>query len=313
MAELHLGELRGRLGPSALILQVEPGEQSKTLANAGRLYDELAAARIERDDLFVTFGGGVVGDLGGFVAATWLRGIPFVQIPTTLEAAVDASVGGKTGVNHPAGKNLIGAFHQPSAVIIDTDFLSTLPARDFAAGLGESVKHAVISGEEFLAWHERHAAEILARDADVLSELIARNCAVKADIVSRDEREAGLRAVLNYGHTVGHALEHFLDYELRHGECVGLGMIAANELSCRRGLLAVPVAERIRELLSCLGLPGHVPRRLDPKQVVAVCRMDKKARCGAVNFMLARGPGQIERVSDVADAEIVAALAAIES
>ena len=191
--------------------------------------------------------------------------------------------------------------------------LQTLPARDFAAGLGESVKHAVISGEEFLAWHERHAAEILARDADVLSELIARNCAVKADIVSRDEREAGLRAVLNYGHTVGHALEHFLDYELRHGECVGLGMIAANELSCRRGLLAVPVAERIRELLSCLGLPGHVPRRLDPKQVVAVCRMDKKARCGAVNFMLARGPGQIERVSDVADAEIVAALAAIES
>ena len=312
VADLHLPALLEALDPQPAVLRVSPGEQSKSLAVAGKLYDALADARIERNDFIITFGGGVVGDIGGFVAATWLRGIRFVQVPTTLEAAVDASVGGKTGVNHAAGKNLIGAFHQPSAVVIDTDFLDTLPQRDFLAGLGESVKHALIRDEDFLDWHEAHAEAIVSREPVILAELIARNCRIKADVVSRDEREQGLRVILNYGHTIGHAVEHLLGYELRHGECVALGMIAANELACSRGLLARQTAERVHSLLARLGLPTRLPETVEPRNVAATCRMDKKVRGGTVSFVLIRSPGDAVSVADVAEAEIIAAVSAIQ-
>ncbi len=279
---------------------------------ASRIYDALAAARVEREDAVIAVGGGMVGDLAGFVAGTWLRGIRFIQVPTSLEAAVDASVGGKTAVNHAQGKNLIGVFHQPMAVIIDTDFMGTLPDRDFMAGLGESVKHALVRDPEFLTWHESLANAIVARQPEVLVELIARNCEIKAEVVGQDEREQNLRAVLNFGHTVGHAIEHLLEFELRHGECVALGIIVANELACSRGMLNRGLAERVRSLFERLGLPTRLPRALNSADVLATCRMDKKVRAQAVTFVLIRGAGEPVRVTDIADAEIVAALCAIQ-
>ena len=312
VADLHLDTLLASLASPPIVLIVSPGESSKSLTVASRLYDDLARSRIERSDLIITFGGGMIGDLGGFIAATWLRGLSFIQVPTTLAAAVDASVGGKTAVNHHSGKNLIGAFHQPLAVIIDTDFLNTLSQREFVTGLGESVKHAAIHDEVFLSWHEQHADRIVARESAVLGDLIARNCAIKAEVVSQDEREHGLRAILNFGHTIGHALEHLFEYKLRHGECVALGMIAVNELSCARGVLDRQTADRISTLIARLGLPVKLPKRVDPERVAAVCRMDKKVRGGTINFVLISAPGQTLRVADVTDTEIEAAVEAVQ-
>jgi len=312
VAGLHLDRALQHLKLPVETLTFPPGEQSKTLRQAESLYDGLARARIGRRDLVITLGGGVAGDLGGFVAATWLRGVRFVQMPTTLQAAIDASIGGKTAVNHPTGKNLIGVFHQPAAVIVDIGFLETLPQRDYVAGLGESVKHAVIRDAEFLEWHEREAEKITGRAPDVLEELIARNCEIKADVVARDEREADLRMILNYGHTLGHAIEHVLGYELRHGECVALGSLAENELARARGLLPGAVAERIRDVIRRLGLPERLPRPLAPADVIAACQMDKKVRGGAVQFVLPQDLGVPTCVTDVTDDEIVAALGAIQ-
>lgn len=310
-ASLHVAAFSDRLGRDFDIESVPPGEQSKSLEMAGKLYEALARRRVERADLILTFGGGVVGDLGGFVAATWLRGIPFIQVPTTLLAAVDASVGGKTAVNHPAGKNLIGAFYQPEAVLIGVDFLQTLPERNYRAGLAESVKHALIAEAAFLEWQERHAEAILTRSPEILTELIARNCRIKASVVSEDEREAGLRAILNFGHTIGHALEHLLEYELQHGECVALGMLAANGIAEQRGMLDAEIAARTRELLVRFDLPQTLPRPVDPATVVELCRADKKVRAGAINFILLKALGQPVRVADVREEEIRAAVTAL--
>ena len=312
VADLHWTQLKRYLPAQALLLTFPPGETSKSLDELQRLYDRLGQARIERGALIITFGGGVASDLGGFVAATWLRGVRFVAVPTTLLAAIDASVGGKTGVNLAAGKNLVGAFHQPAAVIVDTDFVKTLPERDFISGLAESVKHAAIRDPAFFAWHEANALAMQAQDAQVVSDLIARNCEIKAAVVAKDERETDLRAILNYGHTIGHALELLLGYELRHGECVALGLLAENELAAARGLLARETADRIRHLLQQLRLPERVPRAMNPGQVVNACRLDKKVRDGSINFVLLRELGQPMRVGDVSDTEIVAALGAIQ-
>lgn len=287
------------------------GEASKSLAVLERIYDELAATRLERDGLILALGGGVVGDVAGFAAATWLRGVRFVQLPTTLEAAVDASVGGKTGINHPLGKNLIGAFHQPSAVVIDVDFLATLPQRDAIAGLGECVKHAALKGDDEIAWLEGNAAGVIGREPAALTELIARNCRIKAEVVAADERERDRRAILNYGHTLGHALEHVMGYELRHGECVALGILAENQIAVTRGLLPPALAGRIEALIDRLGLPTRLPRPLDRDAVLAACRLDKKNRGGAVTLMLLHGAGRCERAADVRDEEIVAAVESI--
>lgn len=306
---LHGSALRPALSAAHWSV-VPPGETSKSLQRAGELFDQLAAARIERGDLIVAFGGGVVGDLAGFVAATWLRGVRWVQIPTTLEAAIDASVGGKTGVNHTSGKNLIGAFHQPAGVVIDTDFLATLEARDWSAGLAESVKHAVIRDEPFFGWQRSNAGRIAARDGGVLDELIARNVEIKAQVVAVDEREAGLRAILNHGHTIGHGIEHACGHLLRHGECVGLGMIAENEIARRRGLIAVETCDAVRDLLGRFGLPQRLAGAANAEQIVAACRMDKKNRGGAIECVLLRGLGATERVA-VTESELAQGLEAI--
>ncbi len=311
VADLHGMALAAALPNPPLVVTFDPGENAKTLAECQRIQEALAAARIERGAVLLTFGGGVAGDLGGFVAATWLRGVAYVQVPTTLLAAIDASVGGKTGVNLTAGKNLVGAFHQPLAVVVDLDFLATLPTRTYTAGLAESVKHALIRDADLLAWHERNADAITARAPDVLAELIARNCAIKAAVVAADEREADLRAILNFGHTIGHALEHLLEYELQHGECVALGMLVENELAQRRGLIDAALADRVRTLLARLGLPVRLPRPVAAVAVQQVCAVDKKTADGAVTFVLLRALGDPVKVRDVTPAEIAAALEVI--
>lgn len=304
VAELHWPSLAQWLPKDTLLLQFPSGEGSKSLAMAESLYFRLAAAEFDRSGLIITFGGGVAGDLGGFVAATWMRGVRYIQVPTTLEAAVDASVGGKTAVNLAVGKNLVGAFHQPIGVVIDTRFLETLPQREFVAGLAESVKHALVRDAEFLAWHEANAAGILAREPDVVERLIARNCAIKADVVTRDEHDHDLRAILNYGHTMGHAIEHVAGYALRHGECVALGMVAENEIAVARGLLSRATAERAAAALAKLGLPTRLPQRLDSGALISAVRLDKKNRGGSASMVLLRAVGESVRVDGVAESEI---------
>ncbi|MBI5863821.1 MAG: 3-dehydroquinate synthase [Planctomycetes bacterium] len=311
VADLHLPKLLEAFPKPPVQLFVQPGEASKSLDAAARLYDGLAEARLGRKDVIVTFGGGVACDLGGFVAATWLRGVRFIQVATSLEASIDASVGGKTAVNHSTAKNLIGVFHQPSAVIVDLDFLGSLPEREIQAGLAESVKQAAVRDAEFFAWHEANVSAILGRSPDALMHLISRNCQIKAEIVARDEREENLRAILNHGHTIGHALEHLLHYELRHGECVALGMLVENELAVARGLLPRGVAERVQTLLHRLGLRTCLPRELATEDVLAACRLDKKNRAGAIHCVLLSAIGAPQVVGGVADAEIVAALAVV--
>lgn len=312
VADLHLAALRDALPPAPTVLTFPAGEASKSLAAVERLCVQLAAARVERRAIIIALGGGVAGDLAGFIAAVWLRGVRYIQVPTTLLAAVDASVGGKTGVNLAAGKNLVGAFHQPLAVVVDTEFLETLPERDWTAGLAESVKHAAIRDAEFLTWHEQEAARIRGREADCVTELIARNCEIKAAVVAADERETGLRAILNHGHTIGHAIEHVLGYELRHGECVALGMRVENDLARRRGLFPAEAAERIAALLTQLGLPESLPRRLDPAELWAVCEVDKKVQGSSVHFVLLEDVGRPVRVVDVTEAEVAGALETIQ-
>lgn len=291
---------------------VPAGEATKCLDAAGRLYETLAAAPHGRGDPIIALGGGVVGDLAGFVAATWMRGVPFVQCPTTLEADIDASVGGKTAVNHPAGKNLIGAFHQPVLVCIDTACLATLSDRDYRAGLAESVKHALIRDASFIHWHEEHVEAVLRRDPVIVRELIRRNCEIKAAVVAEDERETAERTVgraaLNLGHTAGHAIEAQSGYALRHGEAVSLGLVVALDLAVRcRGF---PAADRDRAeaLLLALGLPVRAREAVDAADLIRRMASDKKARHRALRFVLPSAIGQVEWMESVAHRHLEAAL-----
>lgn len=306
--QLHGDALAAAVGRTLPAVLIPSGEGAKTLETVARLANELANLGLGREDLIATFGGGVTGDLGGFLAGTWMRGIPYVQIPTTLEAMIDASIGGKTAVNLPAGKNLLGVIHQPRAVYIGVGFLETLPQREFIAGLGESVKHAAIRDRAFIDWQERQAQAILDRDPATLVELIARNCAIKADVVSRDERENGLREILNYGHTIGHAIERELSDHLRHGECVGLGMIAENAIAAARGLDANESGARVRKLLERFGLPARLSLPIDERRFLEACHHDKKVRAGRIRIAVATRLGQTTTLDDVADAELRAAL-----
>ncbi len=299
-------------GYRASLLVVPPGEASKSLQTAASLYDRLAEAMIERRSPVVALGGGMVGDLAGFVAATWLRGVPFAQVPTTLVADVDASVGGKTAVNHSAGKNLIGAFYQPRLVLIDPTCLATLAEVDRRAGLAESVKHAVIRDPDFFEWHERNVDRIASGQAEVLGELIERNCRIKASFVCADEREeSGLRASLNFGHTVGHAIEAELGYELRHGECVAVGMVAAAWVAVNRRMLQQAHADRIKGLIAKLGLPTKLRRELSDGRLLELMRHDKKVRHGRVRLVLPTTIGHVELVDDVTTEELLASLAKV--
>lgn len=270
-------------GFSVAVHTVPAGDASKSLEQAAGIYDRLAETHHGRFDPVVALGGGVVGDLTGFAAATWMRGVPWVQCPTTLEADIDASVGGKTAVNHPSGKNLVGAFHQPLLVCIDVDCLESLGDRDYRAGLAESVKHAVISDEAFLRWHEDNAAAIVNREPAVLRELIRRNCAIKAAVVVEDEREMATgervgRAALNFGHTIGHAIEAASGYALRHGEAVALGMVAALDLSVSQCGFSEAGRRRVESLLADLGLPVRSPMPFAADDLIRRMGGDKKVR-----------------------------------
>ncbi len=279
-----------REGREVTLLAVPPGEASKSLERVGVLTREMAQAGLDRGSAVLALGGGVIGDLAGFVAAILFRGIPFVNLPTTLLAQVDSGVGGKTGVNLPEGKNLIGAFHQPRLVVADVRTLATLPERQFASGLAEVVKHAVIADGALFRYLEEHVEPIRARQPEVLRAVVARNCAIKAAVVAEDEREGGRRAILNFGHTVGHAIEAALAYgTVTHGEAVARGMTVAAALSVRRGLCPPEDAERLRVLLDRFGL---LTAPLPPLDVLEESlRTDKKRRAGQLQFVLSAGIG----------------------
>jgi 3-dehydroquinate synthase len=292
---------------------IKPGDKSKSLRVAEKIYDVLYEARIERSDPIVALGGGVVGDLTGFVAATWLRGVPFVQVPTTLEADIDASVGGKTAVNHPRGKNLIGAFYQPKMVLMDTDTVGTLSDRDIRAGLAESIKHAVLKDPAFFKFHEKYADKILSLNRPVLERLLARNCQIKAEIVSSDEREGGVRAYLNFGHTVAHAIEVAGKFtKWRHGEAVALGMIAAGFIAVERGTFSREEFERMENLIQQYGLPIRYGD-LDFELLSNLMKRDKKVKAGKIRFVLPTKIGEVKMVDDVQPAEIAEAIEYLKS
>jgi 3-dehydroquinate synthase len=267
------------------------GEQQKTLGNVATIIDALVAGRVNRDGLVLALGGGVIGDMAGFAAACYQRGIAFVQLPTTLLAQVDSAVGGKTGVNHPGGKNLIGAFHQPSAVVTDTDTLGTLPDRELRAGFAEVVKAALVADATFFSWLEDHADRVLARDPAALEHAIGRACGIKAAIVAEDEREQGRRTVLNLGHSFGHAIETGAGFgRVLHGEAVATGIVLAAELSARLGLLSGADAMRVRELLSRAGLPVDPPQ-LGRARMQELMGLDKKVAGGRLRLVLLDGVG----------------------
>ena len=290
----------------ALVSCIPAGESSKTLDRFAELLRELADFGATRDACVVALGGGVVGDLAGFVAACWMRGIDCVQVPTTLLAMVDSSVGGKTAVDLPQGKNLVGAFHPPVAVFADTATLRTLPDRELRAGLAEVVKYGAIRDAAFLDWLEANADPLLLRDPDSLAEAVARSCTHKADIVARDPYERGERALLNFGHTFAHAIEAEQGYGgFNHGEAVAVGMACAARLSARLGMASEADAGHLSATLRRFGLPVTLPAGLDPEALVARMRLDKKATAGALRFILWRGPGLAEITEGVSESAVL--------
>ncbi len=309
VAPLYLPALRKALGERRVAECVLPdGEQHKTLQTAGRVFDALVENKLNRDATVLALGGGVVGDIAGFCAACYQRGIGYVQIPTTLLAQVDSSVGGKTGVNHSGGKNLIGAFHQPLAVIADTDTLATLPDRELSAGVAEVIKYGCVSDPLLFDWLERNVGKLLARDAAALSHAIAQSCQIKANVVAQDEREQGLRAILNFGHTFGHAIEAATAYKTYlHGEAVALGMLIAVDLSCRLGMIDAAVKARLHDLVARAGLPTDAPK-IGAACALELMQMDKKVLSGKLRLVLLEKPGRAIVTSTYLQSALDAAL-----
>jgi 3-dehydroquinate synthase len=310
VAKLYLARLTGSFSQRHIADCILPdGEQHKTLQTAGWVLDALVANKMNRDATVLALGGGVIGDVAGFAASCYQRGIGYVQMPTTLLAQVDSSVGGKTGVNHLGGKNLIGAFYQPQSVIADTDVLVSLPDRELKSGLAEVIKHGLVWDPLLFAWLERKIPQLLARDAETLSYAISRSCEIKATIVGRDEREHNLRAILNFGHTFGHAIEAATSYEkYLHGEAVALGMIIAMDLSCRLGLIDASVKERLREMLTRAGLPVEAPH-IGAAKAYELMQMDKKVVGGAVRLVLLEKLGRAIVTDQYSKAALEATLA----
>jgi 3-dehydroquinate synthase len=274
------------------LIQLPDGEAYKDWATLSRIFDALLATGCDRKTILFALGGGVIGDMTGFAAACYMRGVPYVQLPTTLLAQVDSSVGGKTAINHPLGKNMIGAFHQPLLVLADVDVLSTLPTRELSAGLAEVIKYGPIADADFLSWLEDHLHLLLTRDMSALTHAIRRSCEVKASVVAADERESGQRAILNFGHTFGHAIEAGLGYgEWLHGEAVGCGMVMASELSLRLGMIDPAWHQRIVALVERAGLPVKCPA-LGASRYIELMRLDKKSEGGEIRFVLLDGPGR---------------------
>ncbi len=301
VAPLYLGKLKSCLGGKAVeAIELPDGEAHKTLDTARSILDKLVETGANRDTTVVALGGGVVGDIAGFAAACYMRGVAFIQVPTTLLAQVDSSVGGKTGVNHPKGKNLIGAFHQPQIVVIDTDTLQTLPERELKAGLAEVIKHGAIADSEFFGWLENNMPALLGMDPDALAHAVQRSCEIKAAVVAEDEREAGRRAILNFGHTFAHAIEHCQGYgEWLHGEAVAAGMVMAGELSG----IAGDQLERLRELVKRAGLPTAPPALGAAKFLEAMSR-DKKVQKKELRFVLLRELGDALVTSEFNEADL---------
>ena len=283
-------------GFSPIVVTIPSGETGKSLDVVKKCYDALAKHRIERSSFVVALGGGVVGDLAGFVAASYLRGIPFIQVPTTLLSQVDSSVGGKVGVNLKAGKNLVGAFHQPRHVFCDLESLKSLPEREYRSGLAEVIKYGIIHDARLFAELERKMPELLAKDSKTLGRIIARSCAIKAEVVGQDEKESGLRAILNFGHTIGHAIEAISGYgRYLHGEAISIGQVAAAEISAELLGFSSESVDRIRNVFVAAGLPVRIrltkPQR---KKLFAAMQLDKKVSAGEVKFVLAERIGSVK-------------------
>ena len=307
VAAFYLDRVAGVLardGVEVVRIVVPDGEERKDWRTLNAIFDALLEQRCARDTTLIALGGGVIGDLAGFAAATYQRGVPFVQIPTTLLAQVDSSVGGKTAINHPLGKNMIGAFHQPQAVVADMQTLETLPERELRSGLAEVIKHGLIRDAAFFSWIEAHVDRLLARDPEALEHAVVRSIAIKADIVGEDEREHGLRALLNFGHTFGHAIETGLGYGAwLHGEAVAAGMVMAADLSRQLGYLSEADSARILSLFERAGLPTAV-RGISPARMRQLMRLDKKAKDGRVHFVLLERLGAALLRGDVPEGAI---------
>ena len=314
VAPLYLADLQKNLANAAfesIAVILPDGEQHKNWHSLNQVFDALLEHRCERSTPLIALGGGVVGDTTGFAAACYQRGAPFIQMPTTLLSQVDSSVGGKTAINHPRGKNMIGAFYQPKCVLIDTETLATLPQREFSAGMAEVIKYGLIRDPGFFEWLEHNVERIMARDPEALQETIARSCQNKADVVVADETEQGERALLNLGHTFGHAIETGMGYgEWLHGEAVAAGTMMAAELSCRIGWLSVAAVRRIESLFVRAGLPVFGPQRLSPETYIDLMSHDKKVSNGVLRLILLRAIGQAEIYGEASRGELVNAIAA---
>jgi 3-dehydroquinate synthase len=278
--------------PKVTVVLLPDGEAHKTWQTLQTIFDAMLAAHCDRSTIVFALGGGVIGDLAGFAAACYMRGVSYVQVPTTLLAQVDSSVGGKTGVNHPAGKNMIGAFHQPLAVVADVDVLESLPKRELVAGLAEVIKYGAVADDAFLGWIEASLPALLARDQPSLAQAVIRSCRIKAQIVASDERESGMRAILNFGHTFAHAIETGTGHGTwLHGEAVGCGMVLAADLSVRLGLIERAFADRLARIVAAAGLPTRAPP-LGDDRYLELMRVDKKARAGDLRFVVLEAPGR---------------------
>ncbi len=312
VAPLYLDRLTRALesaGKQVISIVLPDGEQEKNWESLMKVFDVLLEQKCDRQTTLIALGGGVIGDLTGYAAASYMRGVPFIQVPTTLLAQVDSSVGGKTGINHPLGKNMIGAFYQPQCVIADTSTLATLPQRELAAGLAEVIKHGAITSGNFFEWIETNMGKLLAKDPVALAYAIQRSCEIKADVVRQDEREGGLRAILNFGHTFGHAIEAGLGYgEWLHGEAVGCGMVMAADLSWRMGFIDDATKNRIKAVVAAAGLPVVAPD-LGAARWIELMQVDKKAAGGEIKFVLLKPlgtPMMITAPQDTLEATIAA-------
>ncbi|MFW6041748.1 MAG: 3-dehydroquinate synthase [Guyparkeria sp.] len=314
VAPLYAARLTSALlaaGKQVDLLALPDGEQYKNLETLEQIYDFLMEKQVDRKTTLIALGGGVIGDITGFAAASFQRGVPFIQVPTTLLAQVDSSVGGKTGINHPRGKNMIGAFYQPRCVLADTDTLNTLPDRELSAGLAEVIKYGLLWDEDFLNWIEAHIDALRQRDPAALTEAIRQSCLIKAEIVRQDEREGGIRALLNLGHTFGHAIEAGMGYgRWLHGEAIGAGMCMAAELSRRLGLIDPSACQRIERIVSAAGLPTRSPAELSPLRLRELMSSDKKVENGRLRLVLLGRLGQARLIDNVPEDEIMAAIRA---
>ncbi len=306
VAPLYLSTLIERLRNTDPLTYILPdGEQHKSLESFEKVNRFLLENNCGRDTLLIALGGGVIGDLTGFVAACYQRGVPFIQVPTTLLSQVDSSVGGKTAVNHPLGKNMIGAFYQPQAVFIDTNSLNTLPQREFAAGIAEVIKYGLIYDIEFFRYIEQNAQQLKELSSNHIEYIIERCCSIKAEIVAQDEKEAGLRALLNLGHTFGHAIEAQMGYGVwLHGEAVATGMVLACQLSAQRGYINESDVERVISLLEVFNLPVKAPAEMTCEQFISHMQKDKKNKQGVIRFILPSSFGRCELVEDVTHTEL---------